>query len=76
MLYADGGGWQDYVAIFLKDQKYQSLFTDRILNHKKDFENGTLANQDIVLNAEGATQNERKLRNRTFKGILRKLLHK
>jgi SAM-dependent methyltransferase len=68
-----GGGWQDYVAIFLKDQQHQNLFTDRILNHKKDFENGMLSGQDVVLNAVGTTQNVRKLRRRSLKGILRKL---
>jgi SAM-dependent methyltransferase len=68
-----GGGWQDYVAIFLKDKRHISLFTDRILNHKKDFENGTRSDKNSVLNAKGSTQNERKIRSRTLKGILKKL---
>lgn len=69
-----GGGWQDYVAIFLKDQQHKNLFTDRILNNKKDFENGIRSDRDTVLNATDSTQNERKLRSRTVKGVLRKLL--
>jgi SAM-dependent methyltransferase len=71
-----GGAWQDYVAIFLKDQQHKSLFTDRILNHKKDCRNGMRSDGIIVLNAVGSTQNKRKTRSRTLKGILRKLFLK
>lgn len=68
-----GGEFHDYVAIFLKDQQHKNLFIDRILDNKKDFENGMRSDQNIVLNAMSATQNERKLRTRTVKGILRNL---
>lgn len=69
-----GGGWQDYVAIFLKDRRYKSIFTDRILNRKEDFENGMRSDQDVILNAEAATQNERKIGSMTLKGVLRKFV--
>lgn len=68
-----GGNWQDYVAIFLKDSSHQEKFTDRILNHKKDFENGSISDVGKILNPTELSQNQRKLRRRTIKGILRSL---
>lgn len=68
-----GGNWQDYVAIFLKDSSHQEKFTDRILNHKKDFENGSISDVGKILNPAELSQNQRKLRRRTIKGILRSL---
>jgi SAM-dependent methyltransferase len=69
-----GGGWQDYVGVFLKDAQHSSVFADRILNHKKDFENGRVSHSNTLLNPAGATQNERTMRSRTLKGILKKIL--
>ena len=66
-----GGNWHDYVAIFLKDSSHEEKFTDRILNHKKDFENGSISYSKTVLNPKALTQNQRKLRLRTLKGILK-----
>ena len=68
-----GGNWQDYVAIFLKDSSHQEKFTDRILNHKKDFENGSISDVGKILNPTELSQNQRKLRRRTIKGIFRSL---
>ncbi len=33
-------GWQDFVCVFLKDEKYIDKFTKRILDSKTDVENG------------------------------------
>ena len=66
-----GGNWHDYVAIFLKDSSHEEKFTDRILNHKKDFENGSISYSKTVLNPKALSQNQRKLRLRTLKGILK-----
>ena len=57
-----GGGWQDFVAVFLKDETLASRYPYRILNLKKDFENGLLLGGDTFLNMTGECQNERKLR--------------
>ena len=56
-----GGGWQDFVGVFLKDNRFASRFENRILDTKKDFENGLLSNKDGMLNISGMCQNEKKL---------------
>jgi len=56
-----GGNWQDFVGVFIKDDLYGSKFPDRILDIKKDFENGLLRNSTEFLNPSGTCQNEKKL---------------
>jgi SAM-dependent methyltransferase len=56
-----GGGWQDFVGVFVKDDLYGSKFPGRILDIKKDFENGLLRNSTEFLNPSGTCQNEKKL---------------
>lgn len=56
-----GGAWQDFVGVFLKDNRHTSMFPSRILHNKKDFENGLIDNQDEFLNRSDSCQNERKL---------------
>lgn len=56
-----GGNWQDFVGVFVKDDLYGSKFPDRILDIKKDFENGLLRNSTEFLNPSGVCQNEKKL---------------
>ena len=55
------GNWQDYVAIFLKDEALSKQFSSRILDSKKDFENGQLMSSDQLLNFTDICQNERVL---------------
>ena len=69
-----GGGWQDYVAIFLKDFTKRSIYKDRIVFNKRDFENGMINDKYELLNIATATQNERKIDLGSFKGILKKYL--
>ena len=57
-----GGEWQDFVAVFVKDEHCISNFPDRILNHKKDFENGYIHGQSDIIQMTSITQNEKKLR--------------
>jgi len=68
-----GGRWNDYVAIFLKDSSNESKFNERILNHKKDFENGSISHSKKILNPSKLTQNQKSLRLRSLKGLLRNL---
>jgi SAM-dependent methyltransferase len=56
-----GGNWQDFVGVFIKDDLYGSKFPDRILDIKKDFENGLLRNSTEFLRPSGTCQNEKKL---------------
>lgn len=55
------GSWQDYVAIFLKDEALTKQFPNRILETKKDFENGQLMSSNQLLNFTDICQNERTL---------------
>lgn len=54
--------WQDYVAIFLKDESFVQEFPKRILDSKMDFENGQLHSNTQLLNFQDTSQNETKLR--------------
>ena len=65
-----GGTWQDCVSIFLKDAAFTEEYVDRILNKKTDFENGYILGNDTRLNTVGLTQNERKIKSKTLKGLL------
>lgn len=71
-----GGQWYDYVSVFLKSNENMTRYNDRILHHKKDFENGMMVDNDYFFNPVSATQNERKisrLRSRSLKAIVKKL---
>lgn len=54
--------WQDYVAIFLKEENLSGEFPKRILDNKKDFENGQLMANNQLLNFCETTQHETMLR--------------
>ncbi len=56
-----GGKWQDYVAVFLKDESMAGHYPQRILDTKVDFENGQLFMQKEILNLSLQSQNDRKL---------------
>jgi SAM-dependent methyltransferase len=49
-------GWNDFVAVFIKDARYASAFPDRMLRHCRHFTNGRVAGTDGFLNP--ATQQE------------------
>jgi SAM-dependent methyltransferase len=54
----DAEGWQDYVCVFLKNETYVAQFPHRILDSKKDFENGQLFGDSSLLNLAETSQNE------------------
>jgi hypothetical protein len=56
-----GGTWQDFVAIFIKDDMHASKYINRILNAKQDFENGLIDNCTDFLNPSSTCQNDKKL---------------
>ena len=56
-----GGRWQDYIAVFLKDSSEIDRFKTRILDSKKDFENGQRYGDSELLNHIQICQNDRKL---------------
>ena len=56
-----GGTWQDFVGIFIKDNRYTEIFPSRILDTKNDFENGLVGDKKDLLNPSFICQNDRKL---------------
>jgi SAM-dependent methyltransferase len=56
-----GGRYSDFVAVFLKDAAFADNYRARILDTKKDYENGRLYGQSGILNFSDMTQEEKKL---------------
>jgi hypothetical protein len=45
----DNDIWNDFVAVFLKDEQFISNHSDRIMNHYNTFTNGKLyGNEDLI----------------------------
>lgn len=55
-----GDGWNDYVAVFLKDASSISIFPDRIVHHYRHFDNGYLHGSGIFLNGQDLPEDTRK----------------
>jgi SAM-dependent methyltransferase len=55
------GNWQDYVAVFLKDENCAAQFPQRILDNKIDFENGQRMYEEKLINFTDICQQERML---------------
>jgi len=55
-----GGSWQDYVAVFLKDERLADRFPDRIIDTKTDFSNGTVLNRSEIINLSELTDDNKK----------------
>jgi len=56
-----GGIWNDYVAVFLKDEKCVNEFNDRILDTKVDISNGCLYGTTSYINQSDQPEDMRKL---------------
>ena len=56
-----GEKWQDFVAVFLKDERLAERFPARILGAKTDYENGQLLDEEGLFNESWTCQNEKKL---------------
>jgi SAM-dependent methyltransferase len=56
-----GGGWEDYVAVFLKDAARLDGFPKRILDTKTDFENGKVHAGGKIRNYAPRSQHEVKV---------------
>ncbi len=52
------GPWNDYVAVFVKDEQFSSSHTGRMANAKSDFSNGTVAGQQDLLKPRQRTQDQ------------------
>jgi SAM-dependent methyltransferase len=56
-----GAGWNDCVAVFLKDSVYAPEFRHRIVDDFRDFDNGRVFGSDEVLNFSKKNEDQRKL---------------
>jgi SAM-dependent methyltransferase len=53
--------WNDFVAVFLKDEKNVSGFPSRILNHKRDITNGLIYGSNNFISESDATEDQKGL---------------
>ena len=56
-----GDQWNDFVGIFLKDEKYQHLFPKRITDSKTDFYNGLQHGSNEFLNYSQTPEDKKKM---------------
>jgi SAM-dependent methyltransferase len=56
-----GDIWNDFVAVFVKDDSYVKSFPNRILDSKVDFWNGYLYGSDVVLRPASITEDQKRL---------------
>jgi SAM-dependent methyltransferase len=57
-----GGQWQDFVAVFVKDEAFAGGYPARILDRKTDYENGLVYGAPQFRNGVEPTQYERRMR--------------
>lgn len=62
------GIWNDFVAVFLKDESYVMNFSNRILDKKQDFWNAYKYGSDEVIKPASISQDQKKLE------VIRKIL--
>jgi len=48
--FSEGGMWNDFVAVFLKDRRYREKYPDRIVHSLVDFSNGYSSERPGILN--------------------------
>jgi len=53
--------WNDFVAIYVKDEAFASRHKNRILHGKKDFYNGYLSGSPDIMNMSELTEDQKKL---------------
>lgn len=57
-----GDIWNDFVAVFARDEKFVSKFPNRILNTKTDVSNGVLYGRDDFVNPTPMSEDKKKLK--------------
>ena len=55
-----GGSWQDYVAVFLKNEQLADRFPNRIIDTKTDFSNGSAHSRSEIINLSELTEDNKK----------------
>ena len=57
----DGDAWNDFAAVFVKNQSYASGYSRRMVDVKSDFTNGLLAGNEELIKFEALTEDQEKL---------------
>jgi SAM-dependent methyltransferase len=55
-----GGNWEDYVAVFIKDENFAGNYPSRIIDTKTDFENCKVLGEENFRNLSPMTQYEKR----------------
>jgi ubiquinone/menaquinone biosynthesis C-methylase UbiE len=71
-----GDIWNDFVGVFLKDEKYLSDFHMRILDKKSDITNGLTVERNDFINPTNKTEDMIKIKNRNLKYKIKQKLKK
>jgi SAM-dependent methyltransferase len=56
-----GGPWNDFVSVFIKDRQFLGDYCSRITDYKRDFTNGILSGRDSFINYCRSPEDVRKL---------------
>jgi SAM-dependent methyltransferase len=56
-----GDEWNDFVAVFLKDERHCARFPDRILNKKEAYNNGIVLGRDEILKFSKMPEDKKKM---------------
>ncbi len=56
-----GTVWNDFVAVYVKDESHVNAYPNRILHTKKDFINGYVLNNDDLLNYSQFVEDQKKM---------------
>jgi len=57
----DADIWNDFVAVFLKDDQFAHLYPDRMVNHFEGFENGLLLGSEEILRYQHHVEDRRRI---------------
>lgn len=57
----NGAKWNDFVAVFLKDELFRAEFKDKIIDKFKDFSNGRAGENEEVINLSEMTEDHKRL---------------
>lgn len=53
--------WNDFVAVYLKDEQFQTDYPERMITGRNDIENATVSNHPDLISFSGATEDLRNL---------------
>lgn len=64
------GGWNDFIAVFVKDEGALPLHPRRMVDRYRDFTNGSRNGSDEIMNRSGPSEDQR------HRSLFRRLMHR